>query len=109
MSLAKPQSVSELETALGYRFQNPHLLEHAVTHSSYARELGSQGSKPEVVDNEQLEFLGDAVLGLWTSREWCDRSPHFHEGQLSKLRGFLVSEQHLIRAAQRLHLGRYLK
>jgi ribonuclease-3 len=102
------QPISGLEQVLGHKFQRPELLEQAVTHTSYARELESQGAGHGLGDNEQLEFLGDAVLSLVTSRELFDRFPHFREGELSKTRAFLVSEQHLIGAARRLHLGRYL-
>ncbi len=105
----KPQPIAALEEALGHQFRRPELLEQALTHSSYARELESQRSGTASPDNEQLEFLGDAVLGFVTSRELFDRFPQFHEGQLSKARASLVSEQHLIRAAERLHLGRYLR
>src|SRR5207244_4699615 len=60
-------------------------------------------------DNEQLEFLGDAVLGLVTTEELFRRFPEFTEGQLSKLRAHLVSKNHLINVAERLDLGRYLR
>ncbi|MBZ5631347.1 MAG: ribonuclease III, partial [Acidobacteriia bacterium] len=80
-------------------------------HSSHAREAESRnGGEPNLVsDNEQLEFLGDAVLGFVTSRELFQRFPQFSEGKLSKLRAYLVSEKHLIRAAKQLQIGRYLR
>src|SRR3989442_10091737 len=62
-----------------------------------------------VSDNEQLEFLGDAVLGFVTTQEVFHRFPHFREGELSKLRAHLVSEKHLIRVALALGLGHYLR
>jgi ribonuclease-3 len=106
----KPRAIGDLEEVLNHRFERPELLEQALTHSSYAREVSSQDAgQSSVVDNEQLEFLGDAVLGLVTSQELFERFPNFHEGQLSKTRAFLVSEQHLIGAARRLNLGRYLR
>ena len=55
-----PQQFAALERRLGYRFRDPGLLEHALTHKSKAHEDPSGG----VIDNESLEFLGDAVLGL---------------------------------------------
>jgi len=102
--------MSELEQALGYQFSRPKLLEQALTHSSQARELESlQTQTPaRVEDNEQLELLGDAVLGLITTEELFHRFPHFREGELSKLRAHLVSERHLIQVARRLELGHYL-
>jgi ribonuclease III len=102
--------MADLEGTLAYKFARPELLEQALTHSSQARELESaQPSAPPVGDNEQLEFLGDAVLGLITTEDLFHRFPHFREGELSKLRAHLVSEKHLIRVAQSLELGHYLR
>jgi len=106
----KSRNTADLEHALAYRFARSELLEQALTHSSQARELeSSQPSPTRVGDNEQLEFLGDAVLGLITTEELFLRFPHFREGELSKLRAHLVSEKHLIRVAQLLELGLYLR
>lgn len=109
----KALDISDLEAELGYKFRNPELLTQALTHSSYAREEESQhagnGDVHRVADNEQLEFLGDAVLGFVTSHALFQRHPEFSEGDLSKIRAHLVSEKHLIRAAKHLHLGRYLR
>jgi ribonuclease-3 len=109
----KPPDLSKLESALGHEFRDRSLLELALTHSSFARETESQhaakGEDVSIGDNEQLEFLGDAVLGLVTSHELYQRFPKFQEGQLSKLRAYLVSEKHLILAAKRLKIGRYLR
>jgi len=87
------------------------MIEQAVTHSSQAREQEAQqaGDKYKVSDNEQMEFLGDAVLSLVTSEELFRRFPQFREGDLSKLRAHLVSERHLIQVAHRLELGHYLR
>jgi ribonuclease-3 len=107
----KSRDIAALEDSLGYHFGSPELIQQALTHSSQARELES-AQPPGVArvgDNEQLEFLGDAVLGLITSQELFQRFPHFREGELSKLRAHLVSERHLIRVAQRLHLGDFLR
>src|SRR5579863_4367880 len=101
----KPRDISELERALGYQFSKPELLEQALTHSSQARELESLQAQTRVGDNEQLEFLGDAVLGLVTTEELFHRFPNFREGELSKLRAHLVSEKHLILVARQLELG----
>src|SRR5579864_7937457 len=100
-----------LEKALGHNFARRELLEQALTHSSQAREMEAQhpGSTLRSGDNEQLEFLGDAVLGLVTTEELFRRFPQFSEGQLSKLRAHLVSKNHLISVAERLDLGRYLR
>src|SRR5438874_12611807 len=107
----KSRDIAPLEAAIGYRFNRPELIEQALTHSSQARELESMQSadRKPVPDNEQLEFLGDAVLGFVTTQELFQRFPSFHEGELSKLRAHLVSEKHLIRVAQLLNIGHYLR
>src|SRR5690349_24810614 len=108
----KEREITALETALKYHFRRRSLVEQAVTHSSQAREQEAQQAgegKYRVSDNEQLEFLGDAVLALVTSEELFQRFPQFREGELSKLRAHLVSERHLIQVAQRLELGHYLR
>ena len=108
----KVKEIAALEGLLGYHFARPELLEQALTHSSQARELEAlqplkTGVRPG--DNEQLEFLGDAVLALVTGEELFRRFPTFREGELSKLRAHLVSERHLIQVAQSLGLGSYLR
>src|ERR1700738_780379 len=107
----KEREITALETALGYHFRRRTVVEQAVTHSSQAREQEAQqaGDKYNVSDNEQLEFLGDAVLALVTSEELFHRFPQFRGGHLSKLRAPLVSERHLIQVAQQLELGHYLR
>lgn len=102
---------SALEELIGHGFASRELLDRALTHSSQAREMEAMhpGSPHEAMDNEQLEFLGDAVLGLVTTEELFRRFPQFSEGQLSKLRAHLVSKNHLIRVAEQLNLGRYLR
>lgn len=106
----KSRDIAALEQALGHHFNRAQWLTQALTHSSQAREqeAGSPGVVP-VADNEQLEFLGDAVLGFVAGEELFRRFPHFREGQLSKLRAHLVSERHLVRVAQQLQLGDYLR
>jgi ribonuclease-3 len=108
---SKPEDIAALQEALGHFFVRPQLLEQALTHSSKAREQASrEGSDDSCVDdNEQLEFLGDAILGFIISEELFQRFPHFSEGELSKLRAHLVSEKHLIRVAQEIGLGEYLR
>jgi ribonuclease III len=107
----KSRDITPLEEALGYHFTRTELIEQALTHSSQARELESMqmAERKRIPDNEQLEFLGDAVLGFVTTQELFQRFPAFHEGELSKLRAHLVSEKHLIRVAQLLDIGRYLR
>jgi ribonuclease-3 len=106
----KSEDIAVLEESLGHHFQRIELLEQALTHSSQARER--EAAHPEearVGDNEQLEFLGDALLGFVTGEELFHRFPNFQEGELSKLRAHLVSEKYLVRVAQQLELGKYLR
>jgi len=99
-----------LEESLGYRFQRRGLIEQALTHSSQARESQTTAASLETGgDNELLEFLGDAVLGLVTTESLFHRFPSFGEGQLSKLRAHLVGQRHLLRVAEQLHIGDYMR
>ena len=109
----KSRELSPLEKALGHRFRRSELLLHALTHASHAHEaLAKSDGDPQPADdadNERLEFLGDAVLALAASEELVQRFPEFHEGQLSKLRAHLVSQNHLVGIAGELQLGKYLR
>lgn len=93
-----------LSAALGHRFRDPGLLEHALTHRSRANEDVTGG----VLDNESLEFLGDAVLGLVIVDMLFQRYPDRDEGQKSKMKAALVSTTTLARLAERLQLGDHL-
>jgi ribonuclease III len=108
---ANIREVSSLEKTVGHFFTSPALLHQALTHSSQAREAETlrAADSGRIADNEQLEFLGDAVLGLVTTEELFRRFPEFTEGQLSKLRAHLVSKNHLIHVAEELELGKYLR
>ncbi len=94
----------DLQAAIGYRFRDRGLLEHALTHKSRAHEDLSGG----VRDNESLEFLGDAVLGLVVADLLFREFPDFDEGQKSKVKAALVSTASLARLAERLGLGEHL-
>jgi ribonuclease-3 len=101
---ATGEELSALEGALGYRFRDRGLLEHALTHRSRANEDVSGG----VVDNESLEFLGDAVLGFVIADMLYRRYPDRDEGQKSKMKSGVVSAVTLARMAARVDLGRFL-
>jgi ribonuclease-3 len=98
------RSVRALERRVGYRFRDVGLLEHALTHKSKAHEDATGG----VVDNESLEFLGDAVLGFVVADLLYREFPHFDEGQKSKAKAALVSTTALAELAQKIGLGAYL-
>lgn len=91
-----------LEAVLGHRFNSIQWLEHALTHRSH-------GAGSEEPNNERLEFLGDSVLGLAVSCRLVSKFPKWDEGRLSKARARLVGAESAERAANRLHLGRYLR
>lgn len=91
-----------LQERLGHRFRDRALLEEALTHRSWANDQGV------AVDWERLEFLGDSVLGL-VAGEWLFRRfTEQREGELSRLKAYLVSEPALADAALMLGLGECL-
>jgi ribonuclease III len=93
-----------LQQAIGYRFRDRGLLEHAMTHTSRANEDVSGG----VHDNESMEFLGDAVVGFVIADVLFREFPDFDEGEKSKTKAALVSTATLARQAERLNLGEHL-
>ncbi|MFN0169599.1 MAG: ribonuclease III [Bryobacteraceae bacterium] len=99
--------LEQLEQTIGHRFNDRELLRRALSHSSHVHERALAGLEPEA-DNEQLEFLGDSVLGFIISEVLVARFPTFAEGKLSKLRAHLVSSSNLYRIAVGLNLGDYL-
>src|SRR5204863_8927358 len=93
-----------LQQAIGYRFRDRGLLEHAMTHTSRANEDVSGG----VLDNESMEFLGDAVLGFVIADVLFREFPQFDEGEKSKTKAALVSTTTLARLAEQLGLGEHM-
>ncbi len=97
--------LNALEAILGHNFENRELFERALTHKSCAADKSSQDA---AADNEQLEFLGDSILGFLVSETLVARNPAFPEGRLSKLKAYLVSAAHLHAVALQVNLGGYL-
>ena len=97
------QEIEEFQNRLQYRFKDSELLDLALSHRSWANEKGLDAHY------ERLEFLGDAVLGLLTSHWLYERDSEMAEGELSKLKSFVVSEPVLARWAGELELGGVLK
>ncbi len=97
-----------MEARIGYRFSDAELLRRALTHSSLANETRTGPGSPQG-DNEQLEFLGDSILGFLVAEILVLRNPGFHEGELSQLKAHLVSAAHLHGVARRLDLGECLE
>ncbi len=113
------RTLETLERTLKHRFHAPALLEQALTHSSLAFEQSVQSAQNEkpapgraekpALDNEKLEFLGDAVLGLLVAQSLYESFPDLEEGDLTRLRAALVSRKHLANVAESLHLGQHLR
>ena len=93
----------ELQQVLHYTFKNPALLRIALTHTSFANE-----SKVPTTHNERLEFLGDSVLSVVVADHLFHQSKR-PEGELSRMRASLVSEEALFQFAEEIQLGEYLR
>ena len=96
--------ISDLESAIGYRFKNITLLQNALTHSSYANERWHDSLK----SNERLEFLGDSILGMVVAEHLYRTFPDRPEGELTRMRADMVCETSLAVIADRLQLGQHL-
>ena len=112
-------ALAELEAALGHRFGRDELLLCALTHRSVTshqkNSSESAGESPESLrpgepgDNERLEFLGDAVLGLVVAEALFALHPEWHEGELTRVRAQLVSRQHMAEVGAAIGLGNHLR
>lgn len=98
------KELNEFEKIINYSFKNIEILEKSLTHSSYSNEDKSYSK----VNNERLEFLGDAVLSITVSRFIFDKFPEYPEGDLTKLRSQVVCEDTLSLVAANLQIGRFL-
>ena len=96
--------IKDLETAIGYHFQNITLLQNALTHSSYANERWHNS----LMSNERLEFLGDSILGMVVAEYLYKSFPDRPEGELTRMRADMVCEKTLASVAVRIDLGRHL-
>jgi ribonuclease-3 len=94
-----PTPFSSLERRIDYHFGDPTLLQQALRHASL--DLG-------VEDNQRLEFLGDAILGLTIAEALYRKFPHADEGKLDRMRAGIVSGPVLAAKAGELQLEQYL-
>ncbi len=94
----------KLQTLIGYHFSDTARLDEALTHRSYANE-----QRTRCADNERLEFLGDAILGLVIAETLFIGDLHRPEGELSRLRSELVNAGTLAQLARQIDLGAALK
>ena len=100
---SKRMNVKELQERLGYHYRDPELLRIALTHPSYVNEARHQGK-----NNQRLEFLGDSVLSIVVAQHLFEHYTHLPEGELTKLRAYLVCEKSLHGWAKQLGLGHFL-
>ena len=98
------QALSEFQKNLGYIFNDLGLLKNALIHSSFANE----NTKPGLISNERLEFLGDSLLGMTVAMLIYEKCPDLSEGKMTKLRAELVCEKSLASLAVQLNIGSYL-
>jgi len=95
----------DLEKSIDIKFKDEKIYIDAFTHRSYTNEHRTPG----VVDNERLEFLGDAVLELVSTKHLYNNYPDQDEGKMTSFRSALVKGQHLAEVAVNLNLGKYLR
>lgn len=95
-----------LENRIGYKFNNPELLERALTHSSFSNESGLKNH--HMLCNERLEFLGDSVLSIITSNYLYKTFTECPEGELTRMRAEVVCERALSAYAEGIGLGEHL-
>ena len=98
---------SEFENLIGYKFNDPAMLERALTHRSWAHENLAGRSENEIrgAENESFEFVGDSVLGLAVADQLFQKFPDASEGQLTLMKHRLVSTTTLASVAETLNLG----
>ena len=84
------------------KVKNKKLINQSFMHSSYANEHKNK------LDNERLEFMGDAVLQVWVSEQLFKFNPVLNEGQMTTLRARLVCEKALSIYAKELNLNSFL-
>ena len=104
MNWFRPHPYRSLEKKIGYRFWRRSRLEQALTHPSFSHEVGQPAP-----DNQRLEFLGDAALGLASAGVLYEQDPHANEGDMTKLRSLITSTKALAEVALGIGLGDYLR
>ncbi len=109
LGVATSVGSGDLEAVFGHVFELPELLVRALTHRSLSSETAPEMLTDPSADNEQLEFLGDAVLGAVVAEALFRRFPASREGELTRLRASIVSRKNLGEVAGRMGLGRFLR
>ena len=106
MTVKSQASVALLEEAISYEFHNKELIKRALTHSSYSNESGLKNH--HIYCNERLEFLGDSVLSLISSKYLYENFSDCPEGELTRMRAEVVCERALAGYSEKIGLGKYL-
>ncbi|NIQ37285.1 MAG: ribonuclease III [Proteobacteria bacterium] len=96
--------MEDVQAAITYRFRDSDLLIQALTHRSHAHE----NLQSKLVENERLEFLGDAVLNFVISHLLIERFADKSAGELTRMRASIVNEKALARTSKRIGLGRFI-
>jgi ribonuclease III len=101
MNKPTKKSLKELEAEIGHEYNDHEIFHRSLTHKSFMNENRAKGD----VDNERIEFLGDAVLNLLVTLLLMDYFPDLDEGVLSKRRSSIVNERSLAKLARKICLG----
>jgi len=100
----RKKELKVLEKNLGVRFRKIQYLQWALQHRSYVNEFADK----KLINNEQLEFLGDSILGHFIAHYLFEKYPHYSEGKMSILKSSLVNQEILAKLAIKIDLGSYL-
>lgn len=98
------KTLTKLEETVGVKFINQNLLINSLIHRSWLNENRSQ----KFTSNERLEFLGDAVVELWATKNLFEKFPQLPEGSLTNIRAAVVRTESLAQKARDMNLGKYL-
>lgn len=103
ISQERKKELKELIKKLKIKFSNYSLLNLALSHKSYVNEIKSNNQ-----NNERLEFLGDSVLGLIVTEYLYKKLPDYPEGELARIKSFIVSEESLSKVGKRLGINKFI-
>jgi ribonuclease-3 len=103
LTAERKKELQLFERHSGMRFRELEFLDQAFTHRSYSHELGESAG-----NNERLEFLGDSVLGLVVSEYLYETLPDQPEGELARIKSFVVSEASLSEISKRLRVDNFI-
>ncbi len=98
------QNFEDLQKIIGTKFKNPELLNQALIHRSYLNE----NKADHLQSNERLEYLGDAVLELWSSEALFRMFPEYPEGKMTNLRALIVCTENLSKVSAKFNLGQFV-